>query len=128
MSEPRWVSLATLRALHGVSLVRFGGAGGVRDEGLLESAMARPRNLFAYGEEDAAALAAAYAYGLVRNRPFVDGNKRAGFLAASLFLELNGFRFVASEIDAALRTLALAADEMSEAEYAAWLRDNVVPR
>ena len=90
--------------------------------GLLESALARPQNLYAYGEGDAAALAAAYAFGIIRNHPFVDGNKRIGLLAAALFLEANGHRFVASEAAAVMRTLALAASEIDEAEFAAWLR------
>ena len=100
----------------------------MRDLGLLESALARPQNLHAYCEGDAAALAAAYAFGIIRNHPFVDGNKRTGFLAAALFLEANGYRFVASEAEAVMRTLALAASEIDEAEFAAWLRENVRPR
>jgi len=113
---------------HDLSLAVHGGAAGVRDAGLLDSALARPRNLHAYGEGDAAALAAAYAFGIVRNHPFIDGNKRSAFLTAALFLELNGFRFVAGEADAAVRTLALAAGEMGEEEFAAWLRENVQSR
>ena len=113
-----------LRA-HDEALAAHGGAAGVRDMGLLESALARPQNLFAYGVGDAAALAAAYAFGIVRNHPFVDGNKRTAFMTAVFFLELNGYRFIASEVDATLSTLALAANEIGEAEFAAWLRDNV---
>ncbi len=124
MREPRWLAPAAVLIAHSESLARFGGAAGVRDAGLLDSALARPRNQFAYGQTDLAALAAAYAYGIVRNHPFTDGNKRAGFLCAALFLELNGFVFAASEAETALRTLALAAGEIGEEEYAAWLRAN----
>ncbi len=109
---------------HEQSLARFGGLPGIRDAGLLESALGKPGNLFFYGTADLFDLAAAYAAGLVRNHPFLDGNKRAGFLVAVVFLELNGCRFRATEVDAALRTLALAAGEMSESEYGAWLRAN----
>jgi death-on-curing protein len=114
--------------LHAESLAIHGGAGGLRDMGLLESALARPRNLHAYGEGDVAALAAAYAFGIIRNHPFVDGNKRIGFVIAVVFLEANGFRFVGGEADVVVRTLALAASEIDEAEFAAWLRENVQSR
>lgn len=125
MKRPVWVVRATVLLLHAESLAAHGGAGGVRDMGLLESALARPQNLHAYGEGDAAALAAAYAFGIIRNHPFVDGNKRTGFLTAALFLEANGHRFMASEADVIVQTLALAAGEIGEAEFAAWLRENV---
>jgi death-on-curing protein len=98
--------------------------GGLRDEGLLESALARPQQLFAYGKPSLFDLAAAYAFGLVRNHPFLDGNKRIGFTTAVVFLELNGYRFAASEVDATIQTLALAAGELDEADYAAWLKAN----
>jgi len=110
--------------LHEQSLAEFGGPAGVRDEGLLDSALGKPQNLFAYGKPTLFQLAASYAFGIVRNHPFVDGNKRAGFVAAVLFLELNGYKFQAMEVDAALRTFALAAGEMTEAAYAEWLRTN----
>jgi death-on-curing protein len=113
---------------HDEALAAHGGASGVRDMGLLESALARPQNQFAYGETDVAALAAACAFGIVRNHPFVDGNKRTAFMTAILFLERNGRRFIAHEVDATLKTLALAASEIDEAEFAAWLRDNVETR
>lgn len=114
--------------LHAESLVAHGGGAGLRDDGLLDSALARPPNLQPYEPEaDAAALAAAYAFGIVRNHPSVDGNERTGFLTAALFLELNGFRFVAGEADVIVQTLALAASEIGEEEFAAWLRDNVRP-
>jgi death-on-curing protein len=123
-----WVDPAALRLLHDESLAEHGGAPGVRDEGMFESAMGRPRNLALYGSPDVADLAASYAYGLARNHPFVDGNKRAGFLAAGLFLWLNGHRLVATQADATLTMLALAAGELPEADYAAWLREHIVPR
>lgn len=125
MTTPIWVERTAVLLLHDESIAIHGGASGVRDMGLLESALARPQNLHAYGEGNAASLAAAYAFGIIKNHPFVDGNKRAGFLTAALFLEANGLRFVASEADAVVRTLALAAGEIGEAEFADWLRDNV---
>lgn len=129
MKRPIWVERATVLIGHAESLAAHGGAGGLRDAGLLDSALARPLNLHAYDPDaDAAALAAAYAFGIIRNHPFVDGNKRTAFLTAALFLEANGFRFVASEADVIVRTLALAANEIGEAEFAAWLRENVRPR
>ncbi|RAI59495.1 type II toxin-antitoxin system death-on-curing family toxin [Roseicella frigidaeris] len=125
MTEPRWVSRRALQLLHLESLTEFGGAEGMRDEGLLDSAMARPRNLHAYeGETDLCRLAAAYAAGIVRNHPFVDGNKRAGLTAAGVFLMLNGLDLVADQAEAAVAVLDLAAGELPEAEFAAWLRDN----
>ncbi len=125
MKDPVWVERESVTIAHAVSLAAHGGADGVRDAGLLESALARPRNLFAYGEADAAALAAAYAFGIVRNHPFVDGNKRTAFLTAAAFLELNGYRFTASEAEVVVRTLTLASSEIGEEEFAAWLRENV---
>jgi death-on-curing protein len=121
MKEPVWVLRETVLALHERLLAEFGGAAGVRDEGMLESALSRPINLFAYGSPGLPDMAAAYAFGLVRNHPFVDGNKRIGFATAVLFLELNGYRFSASEIDATVRTLALTARELDETGYGAWL-------
>lgn len=115
-------------AAHDEALAAHGGASGVRDMGLLDSALARPQNLFAHGEGDHAALAAAYAFGIVRNHPFVDGNKRTAFMTAVFFLELNGHRFAANEVEATLRTLGLAAGEIDEAEFAAWLRENMQAR
>ena len=124
MKEPVWVLREVVLLAHEQSLAQFGGAAGVRDEGLLDSALGRPQNLFAYGKPSLFELAASYAFGLVKNHPFIDANKRAGFVVAVLFLELNGYRFRATEVDAALRTLALAAGEMSEAGYAEWLKAN----
>jgi death-on-curing protein len=111
-------------ALHEQLLSQFGGPAGIRDEGMLDSALGRPRNHFAYGEPTLAELAASYPFGIVKNHPFLDGNKRIAFVAAVLFLEINGRRFEAGEVDAAVRTLALAAGEMSEEEYAGWLKGN----
>ncbi len=127
MNEPRWLDLRIIVALHDVQLVRHGGAGGIRDAGLLESALARPRNLHAYDEADHCVLAAAYASGIVRNHPFVDGNKRTGFIAAALFLQENGLRLDAPEAEAVVMTLGLASGEMPEQGFAAWLRDRTDP-
>jgi death-on-curing protein len=124
MKLPVWVLRETVLTLHEQSLAEFGGAAGIRDEGLLDSALAKPENLFAYGKPTLFELAASYGFGLVKNHPFVDGNKRVGFIVAVVFLELNGYRFQATEAEAAVRTLALAAGEMSEADFAAWLKAN----
>lgn len=124
MKRPVWIYRETVLALHEQLLAAFGGSTGIRDAGLLDSALARPENLFAYGAPDVFSLAASYGFGLVKNHPFVDGNKRTGFAVAVLFLELNGYRFEAGEADATVRTLALAAGDLQEAEYAAWLKAN----
>jgi death-on-curing protein len=105
-------------------LAEHGGAAGIRDEGMLDSALGRPANLFAYGKPTVFELAASYAFGLVKNHPCIDGNKRIGFATGILFLELNGYSFIASEVDAILKTLALAASEMTEAAYASWIQAN----
>lgn len=124
MREPFWLSRPAVEIIHDEQLAEHGGAPGLRDAGLLESALARPQNLFGYeGETDLCALAAAYAAGLVRNHPFVDGNKRTGFLAAYAFLLMNGRELVAPDAEAVVMTLDLAAGELPEAGYAAWLRD-----
>ena len=117
-----WIDRRALLLLHGESLVLHGGAPGIRDEGLLDSALARPENLAAYGQPDVFDCAAAYAFGLAKNHPFIDGNKRAGFLGAGLFLRLNGYRLTATQQDATLTMLALAASDITEATYADWLR------
>jgi death-on-curing protein len=124
----RWINPQALRLLHDESLAEHGGAPGLRDEGLLESALARPLNLVAYGEPDHADLAAAYGAGLAQNHPFVDGNKRAAFLAVGLFLAVNGYRLVTTQADATLTILALAAGELDEAAFAAWIRRHAEPR
>jgi len=120
----RWVSKQALLLLHDESLAEHGGGTGLRDEGLLDSALARPLNLAAYGEPDFAALAASYGLGLVQNHAFVDGNKRAAFLAVGLFLYLNGYRLTASQADATLMIMGAAAGDIHEADFAAWLRQN----
>ena len=127
MKKPVWVLRETVLTLHEQSLAEFGGAAGIRDEGLLDSALGKPENLFHYGKPTIFDLAASYGFGLVKNHPFIDGNKRVGFIVAVLFLELNGYRFQATEAEAAVRTLALAAGELSEKEYAAWLKRNSRP-
>lgn len=127
MKEPVWVVPSVVRIAHEQLLAQFGGPPGIRDEALLASALAKPRNLFAYKRADHFRLAASYASGIIRNHPFVDGNKRTGFLVAIVFLELNGHRFIANEVDAALQTLALAAGEVSEKAFASWLRENANP-
>lgn len=122
-NEPVWLGLRLILDLQERQIVRFGGIDGVRDEGLLQSALGRPRNLFVYGDPDLFDLAAAYAFGLVRNHPFADGNKRIGFVAAALFLDQNGFDLLAPEAEAVVMTLGLASGELEEGAYALWLRD-----
>lgn len=124
----RWIDRRALVLLHDESIAEHGGASGLRDEGLLESALARPLNMAAYGEPDLAALAAAYGVGLARNHPFVDGNKRAAFLAVGLFLALNGQRLVATQAEATLTMLAVASGSLDEPAFAQWLREHTRPR
>lgn len=124
----RWVDRQALLLLHGESLAEHGGAAGMRDAGLLESALARARNLAVHGEPDVADLAAAYGSGLSQNHPFVDGNKCAAFLSVGLFLALNGYRLIATQAEATVVMLALAGGELDEAEFAAWLREHLAPR
>ncbi|MBP7454494.1 MAG: type II toxin-antitoxin system death-on-curing family toxin [Ottowia sp.] len=124
----RFLSRRALELLHDESLAEHGGRPGLRDEGLLESALARPHQLLAYGEPDLAALAAAYAFGLARNHAFVDGNKRAAFLATGLFLGLNGWRLQVSQLEATRTMLALAAGDLPEDAFAEWLRSHIRPR
>lgn len=122
-----WVPVPLIEAVHAEQLAEHGGAAGVRDAGLLASAMARPMQMAHYGVPDAAQLAAAYAFGLARNHPFIDGNKRAGFVAAQLFLRLNGHRINAPLVDCAMTMLQLAAGHMDESAYAEWLRHHLQP-
>ena len=124
MKKPVWVLREVVLALHEQSLAQFGGSEGVRDEGLLDSALGRPVNLFAHRKPTLFDLAASYACGIVKKHPFIDGNKRAGFVVAVTFLELNGCRFGVDEPDAAVHTLALATSDMTEAAYASWLESN----
>ena len=131
MSAPRswrWVERKLLVLLHDESLAMHGGASGIRDEGLLDSALARAPNLAAYGESDFADLAASYAYRLAKNHPFVDGNKGAAFLSVGLFLGLSGHRLTASQAEATVAMFGLAAGEIDEATFAAWLRERTAPR
>ena len=121
MREPHWLTRDECLALHDMMLAQYGGIAGVRDENLLESALARPKQLFVYGKPRMAGMAAACAAGIVKNHPFLDGNKRTGFMVGAGFLECNGFEFHAPEAEVVMRTLALAAGEMSEVHYAAWL-------
>lgn len=126
MTEPAWIEERDALALHSRLLVLHGGAGGVRDQNLLQSALARPRQRRAYADDaDLPELAAAYSAGIVRNHPFIDGNKRVGFLIGVLFLEINGYRFNAREEDATRAVMDLAAGVIDEMSYAAWLRANV---
>ena len=124
MSEPVWIENELVLAIHDRQLVEHGGAEGLRDEALLESALGRPLNHFAYESSDVVALAAKYTAGIVQNHPFVDGNKRTGFVVGVLFLELNGFRFTASEEAAAQAVLELAAGTMDERGFCEFLRAN----
>ena len=121
-----WVDRRALDLLHDESLAEHGGASGLRDEGLLESALSRPQNLAHYGEPDHADLAASYGVGLAKNHPFVDGNKRAAFLAVGLFLALNGWRLKTTQLDATMTMLGVAAGSISEQQFAAWLRQHTV--
>lgn len=124
----RFIERRALLLLHDESLAEHGGAPGLRDEGLLDSALAWPLNLVAYGEPDLAALAAAHGVGLAKNHAFVDGNKRAAFLAVGLFLALNGQRLAATQADATLTMLAIASGALGEDEFAAWIRAHLQPR
>ena len=123
-----WIDRRVLLMLHDESLAEHGGASGIRDEGLLESALARPLNLAVYNEPDLAALAASYAVGLAKNHAFVDGNKRAAFLGMGLFLYLNGSKLIASQADATVTMLAVASGDIDEATLADWIRRNMVKR
>lgn len=122
MSEPTWLDLTIVRDAHAEQLALFGGSDGLRDLGLLESAMARPENKHAYGETDLSVLAAAYAFGISRNHPFTDGNKRTAFVAIVMFLGLNGVSFTPTPPDATAAMLSLAAGELDEEALAIWIR------
>jgi death-on-curing protein len=124
----KWVNRQVLLLLHDESLAEHGGASGLRDEGLLDSALARPVNLALYEQPDAASLAASYGVGLAKNHAFVDGNKRAAFLAVGLFLATNGYRLQASQADATLTVMDVAAGVMNESTFAQWIRDHIQPR
>jgi len=124
----RWIDRRALVLLHDESLAEHGGAPGLRDEGLLESALARPMNLAAYGSPDIADLAAAHGVGLAKNHAFIDGNKRAAFLAVGLFLALNGYRLIASQAESTLTMLGVAAGQMDDAAFALWLQQHIAKR
>ncbi len=127
MSEPDFIDRRLALMIHERTLVLHGGARGVRDEALLETALARPRQIAGYEPEaDIIRLAAALTFAIVRNHPFVDGNKRTGFVTGVLFLELNGYRFTASEESAAFAVMGLASGELDEAGYEAFLRENTI--
>jgi death on curing protein len=127
--EPRWLTRAMVVALHQESLALFGGHGGLRDEGLLESALARPQNLLAYEPgTDLLRLTVAYGFGLARNHPFMDGNKRIAVLAVAVFLAINGMDFDPEEVDEVRTILYLAAGDVDEDDLAAWIGANTKPR
>jgi death-on-curing protein len=130
MEEPLWMELADAVIAHDLELTAHGGSAGIRDAGLLDSALARPRNIWAYAEAEPslAVLAAAYAFGISSNHPFVDGNKRTAFLVSFAFLDVNGFEVIASQEDAVLAILGLAAGEVSEAQLAQWFERNTAAR
>ena len=129
MTDPRWLSRTVLLLLHAEGLAEHGGLAGLRDEGMLDSALNRAANRFSFGgETNLCALAAAYAFGIARNRPFAHGNKRAAFLAAATFLEINGLILDAAEGEAIAAMLDLAAGDLPEEGFSAWLRDSTRPR
>ena len=124
MKEPHWLNYDDCINIHDSSLQHFGGSDGIRDQGLLESAISRPQQSYHYKEVSIFELAACYAYGIIKNHPFIDGNKRTGFIASALFLQSNHFRLIASEEHALAFTVALAASEITEADYANWLSNS----
>jgi death-on-curing protein len=124
MSEPEWLTTLMVTAIHDEQLAIHGGSAGIRDETLLESALGRPLNKFAYENADLAVLAAAYGFGIARNHPYIDGNKRTALLAIYTFLGINDIDFIVPEADAAAMILALAAGEVSEESLTRWIRDN----
>ena len=124
MKEPVWIDMEDALSFHEEMLVRFGGLPGVRGMDLLDSPLNRPRQQFAYGQPELFDLAAAYAAGIIQNHPFLDGNKRAGFVGAALFLEVNGYSFRAPEEEVVVQTLGLAAGEIPVQAYARWLKSS----
>ncbi|MEO6017700.1 MAG: type II toxin-antitoxin system death-on-curing family toxin [Polaromonas sp.] len=128
MTTWKWVNRQVLLLLHDESLAEHGGSPGLRDEGLLDSALARPMNLALYGQPDVADLAASYGVGLAKNHAFVDGNKRAAFLAVGLFLAVNGYRLHATQADATLTVMDVAAGTMDQSTFAQWVRDHIQAR
>jgi death-on-curing protein len=128
MPEPEWIGVETALAIHEEQIAEHGGGEGVRDRGLLESALARPRNAWGYGVTDICALAAALGHGIARNHPFVDGNKRTAFVVVETFLILNGAELGALDAESVVAMLDLAAGEMTEDEFADWLRAHTAQR
>ena len=128
MKEPVWIEKEDCLGFHGELLARFGGLDGLRDEGLLDSALGRPLQLFHYGNPTLFDLAASYAHGIVKNHPFLDGNKRSGLMSAALFLEMNGLVFAPPEEEAVLQTLALAAGALDADGFSAWLANSCSAR
>jgi death on curing protein len=125
MKEPEWLPRALILAIHDEQLAEHGGGVGVRDEGLLDSALSRPRNRYEYDENtDLASLAAAYVFGIAKNHPFIDGNKRTAFVAAEVFLDVNGLTLAATDQDCVITMLRLASGEIDEDTFATWLRTN----
>ncbi len=122
-----WLSPQLILAIHDEQLAEHGGSTGLRDPGLLDSALARPLNRASYGEPDIAELAAVYALGIAKNHPFIDGNKRTAFVALEVFLRLNGCRFTVGDAEAVVMTLAMAAGELPDDEFTAWVRLHTVP-
>ena len=127
MKKPDWINPAAVLHFHCESLLEFGGAPGIRDNGAIESALARPRNLLAYGHPDLCDLATAYTAGICQNHGFVDGNKRTAFLTGFTFLYINGFTIAATQAEVIAAMLSLADHSLDEGGYAAWLRDHIVP-
>ena len=128
MPEPIWIELDVVLAIHDEQLAEHGGQPGVRDQGLLESALGRPRNQFAYGDTSITRLAASYAFGISRNHPFLDGNKRTSLVVAELFLELNDYTLTASDAQCVTTFLQLAGGELTEDQLAEWIAGNAATR
>ncbi|MDJ0871982.1 MAG: type II toxin-antitoxin system death-on-curing family toxin [Gammaproteobacteria bacterium] len=124
MTKPVWIRKDVTIAIHERVLADHGGESGIRDRGLLESALARPQQIHSYDDPDLATLAAAYATGIIRNHPFIDGNKRVGFMVAYVFLSRNGVNLTATEVSATQAVMDLAAGQMTEEQFCQWLRDN----
>ena len=127
MSEPIWIDLDVVLAIHDEQLAEHGGQAGVRDRGLLESALTRPRNQFAYGETTIVRLAASYAFGISRNHPFLDGNKRTSLVVAELFLAFNGVELMATDLECVTAFLQFAAGDFTEEQLADWIAANSSP-
>lgn len=123
-----WLDPQIIYSVHEEQLTEHGGLAGIRDKALLESALGRPQNLANYDEPDVADLAASYGLGIAKNHPFIDGNKRTAYVACELFLVLNGYRLESSDADSVITMLQVAAGDLAESEFAAWIRQNILPR